>query len=328
MADLKVFELKNENGMKVKITNYGAAIMSVVVPAKGGEKDVVHGFDTPEEYKNAHPFFGVVCGRVANRIKGGKFTLDGKAYQLEQNEGEHHLHGGSNGFDKKVWDVESADSGKIALKLFSPDGDSSYPGDLTVKVIYSLNNSNVLRIDYEASTDTKTIANITNHSYFNLCGHSAPNIYGQEMTIYSDKITECGEGIVPTGGFYSVEGTAFDFRTAKPLGRDLEEAAKLNDTGGYDHNYCLRGEGKAAEAFSPNTGIRMTVSTNSPGMQLYTGNFLQGDVSGKGACYGKHSGFCLETQLYPDAINNPGFPSSIVEKGKPQKFYTEFIFEW
>ena len=328
MTELKVFELTNKNGMTVKITNFGGAIMSIIIPSKNGKKDVVHGFDTPEEYKNPHPFFGVVCGRVTNRINSGRFTLDGKEYQLEQNESGQHLHGGSHGFDKKAWEVESSDGSSVALKLFSPDGDSSYPGDLTTKLVYRLDDNNTLRIDYEMSTESKTIANLTNHSYFNLCGHDAPNIYGQEMTIYSDRITECGEGIVPTGNFIDVEGTAFDFRKAKPIGQDIEEAAKLNDTGGYDHNYCLRGEGKAAEAFSPQTGIRMTVSTNSPGIQLYSGNFLKGDVKGKGVTYEKHSAYCLETQIYPDAINQPGFPSPIIEKGKPQRFYTEFKFEW
>ena len=325
---ISTYSLTNNSGVKITVSNLGCAIISLVIPAKGGAKDIVLGLDTAEDYKKTHPFFGVVCGRVANRIGYGKFTLEGKAYQLETNEGTHHLHGGSNGFDKKEWNVEHSDSGKIVFTLDCPDGDSGYPGNLFVRVTYTLTDDNTLRIDYEATTESVTISNLTNHSYFNLCGHDAPDVYGQEMEIVSDKITAVDEGLIPTGDFVDVTGTPFDLRTAKTIGKDIEAAGKVNGTGGYDHNYVLRAAGKAASAYSPKSGIRMTVFTDSPGIQLYTGNFIDGTVSGKGVTYQKHSGFCLETQLFPNAINIPSFPSSVVKKGTPQKSYTEFKFEW
>lgn len=326
---MKTYELSNKNGMSVTVTNLGCAIMKVEIPAKSGTKDVVLGFDTAEEYKNAHPFFGVAVGRFANRIGDGKFELGGKTYLLEKNEnGIHHLHGGLSGFDKKIWDVENVSPEKIVFSLHSPDGDSGYPGDLTAHITYTLSAGNVLRIDYEATTETETICNLTNHSYFNLCGHDAKDVFGHELQIFSDKITAVDEGLIPTGEFVDIAGTPFDFRTPKTIGAELQAAGDVNKTGGYDHNYVLRGEGKAAIAFSPITGISMTVNTNSPGMQLYTGNFIDGTVTGKGVTYQRHSGFCLETQFFPDGINKPHFPSCIVKKGTPQKFYTEFAFEW
>jgi aldose 1-epimerase len=322
------YELKNKNGMEMKVSNYGCAIISLTVPLKDGKKDMVLGLDNEEAYKGKHPFFGVAIGRFGNRIGGGKFTLSGKTYQLETNDGDHHLHGGSNGFDKKEWNVDSAAVDKIVFSLQSPDGESGYPGDLTAKITYTLTDENILRIDYEATTETETICNMTNHSYFNLCGHDAKNVFSHELEICSDKITEVDAGLIPTGGYVDITGTPFDFRTAKAIGKDLKAAGEVNKTGGYDHNYVLRGEGKAASVFAPCTGIRMTVSTNSPGMQLYTGNFIDGTVSGKGVAYQQFSGFCLETQFFPDGINKPEFPCCIVKKGSPQKFYTEFKFEW
>ena len=326
--ELTTLTLSNKNGIKMAVTNLGCAIITLEIPAKCGTKDIVLGLDTADDYKKAHPFFGVVAGRVANRIGGGKFTLSGKEYQLETNEGTHHLHGGSQGFDKKVWDVESSASDKVVFVLKSPDGDSSYPGDLTARVTYTLTDENVLRIDYEATTETETICNLTNHSYFNLSGHDAPNVYGHEMQIFSDKITAVDAGLIPTGGYVDIANSPFDFTSPKTIGKELEAAGDVNKTGGYDHNYVLRAPGKAASAYSPETGIRMTVMTDSPGMQLYTGNFIDGTVTGKGVTYQKHSGFCLETQIFPDAINQPEFPSCVVTKGKTQKFYTEFAFSW
>ncbi|MCL1883500.1 MAG: galactose mutarotase [Defluviitaleaceae bacterium] len=325
---ISTYEMANKNGMKMTVTNLGCAIINLIVPSKSGAKDIALGLDKAEDYTKKHPFFGVAVGRFANRIGGGKFELGGKSYQLEKNEVLHHLHGGSNGFDKKEWNVESAAANKIVFILNSPDGDSGYPGDLTAKITYTLTDSNVLRIDYEASTETETICNLTNHSYFNLEGHNAKDVFSHEMQIFSDKITEVDAGLIPTGGFVPIAGTPFDFNTPKLIGKDLKDAGDVNNTGGYDHNYVLNGEGKAATVFSPATGIRMTVSTNSPGMQFYTGNFIDGTVTGKGVTYQKHSGFCLETQLFPDGINKPNFPSCIVKKGSPQKFYTEFAFEF
>jgi len=317
----RTFELANNNGITVTVTNLGCGIISLLVPDKDGNvRDVVLGLDSAEDYAQTHPFFGVICGRVANRISNGRFTLDGKEYVLEANDGPHHLHGGTDGFDKKLWTVEEVAVNKLAFSYVSQDGESGYPGKLLVYCVYRLTDDNTLRIDYRAETDTKTICNLTNHSYFNLEGHDAADIYGHEMTIFADKITPVDETLITTGELADVTGTPFDFRKAKTIGRDIEAV------GGYDHNYVLAAPGTCASVYSPITGIRMTVKTNSPGMQLYTGNFLDGTVKGKGVAYQKHSGFCLETQFYPDAINKPGFPSPIVTADNPQEFYTEFSF--
>jgi len=323
--NIKTFELANKNGISMTVSNYGCTIISLRVPGKDGKtRDIVHGLDQAEDYgTKAHPYFGAICGRVANRIGNARFTLDGKDYTLEANDGPHHLHGGLVGFDKKLWTVEEVATDKLALSLVSPDGDGGYPGKLTVYCIYRLTNDNTLRIDYHAETDTKTICNVTNHSYFNLEGHGAKDIYGHELQIFADKYTAVDETLIPTGQLLDVAGTPFDFREAKTLGRDISATA-----GGYDHNFALRAPGVAATVYSPVSGIRMTVKTNSPGMQLYTGNFLDGTVHGKGITYQKQSAFCLETQFYPDAVNRPEFMSPVVTADSPQEFYTEFAFEW
>ena len=325
---LKTMEMRNKNGMEVTVTNLGCAIMSLKIPVRGKSVDVVLGLDSAEDYKKAHPFFGVVCGRVANRIGQGKFQLGGTTYQLETNDGEHHLHGGTQGFDKKVWDVESADESKIVFVLNSPDGDSDYPGAMKARVTYTLTDDNTFGIGYSATAESETICNMTNHSYFNLDGHDAPNIYDHKMQIFASKITAVDEGLIPTGDFNDITGTPFDFRTAKPLGQDLEAAGAVNSTGGYDHNYVLDGKGLAAEVYSGKTGITMQVETDLPGIQLYTANFVDGTVSGKGVTYQKHSGFCLETQFFPDAVNKPNFASPIIKPLQTQSSYTQFKFKW
>jgi len=321
---IRTFELANKNGLTMTVTNLGCIIMSLRVPDKDGKmRDIVTGLDSAEAYASvAHPFFGAICGRVANRIGNARFTLDGKEYKLEANDDPHHLHGGTNGFDKKIWTVEEVAVNKLALSYVSPDGDSGYPGKLTAYCIYRLTDDNTLRIDYRAETDTKTICNLTNHSYFNLEGYDAKDIYGHEMQIFSDKITAIDETLIPTGKLQDVTGTPFDFRKPKLIGQDIKAA------GGYDHNYVLDKPGVAASVYSPVSGIRMTVTTNNPGMQFYSGNFLDGSVTGKGVAYQKHSGFCLETQFYPDSANKPEFPSPIVTADNPQEFFTEFKFEF
>ncbi|MCL2378210.1 MAG: galactose mutarotase [Defluviitaleaceae bacterium] len=320
---IKTFEMANKNGITMTVTNYGCTIISMCVPDKDGKiRDIVHGLDNAEDYTKSHPYFGAVCGRVANRIGNAVFTMDGKEYKVDANDGPHHLHGGLNGFDKKPWTVEEAGVDKLVFSLVSPDGDGGYPGKLTVYCTYTLTDDNTLRIDYKAETDTKTVCNVTNHSYFNLEGCNAKDVYGHEMQIFADHITAIDETLIPTGKLAEVAGTPFDFRTAKLIGQDIEAA------GGYDHNFALRGEGVAASAYSPASGIRMTVKTNSPGIQLYTGNFLDGTVTGKGVTYQKHSGFCLETQFFPDAVNKPEFLSPVLTADAPQEFYTEFKFEW
>jgi len=270
----------------------------------------------------------VVAGRVANRIGNAAFTFNGKHYQLEANQGSCHLHGGNRGFDKQLWEVKSVTQDKIVFSHTSPDGDSGYPGDLTAIVMYTITNDNALRIDYEVFTGSETVCNLTNHSYFNLDGYDAATIYPQEIEICADRVTAVDDMLVPTGAFMDVANTPLDLRTVKRIGDVIDAAGKVNDTGGFDHNYVLRAKGKAASVYSPNTGIRMTVYTNSPGVQFYTGNFLDGSVTGKGVTFGKHSGFCLETQLFPDAVNHPEFPSCVVTREKPKTFYTEYRFEW
>ena len=323
---IRTFEMANKNGITMTVTNLGCAIISLRVPGKDGAvRDIVHGLDSAEDYTKPHPFFGVLCGRVANRIANARFKLDGKEYVLEANDDPHHLHGGSNGFDKKIWTVEEVAVNKLAFSYVSPDGDSGYPGKLTAYCVYRLTDDNTLRIDYRAETDTKTVCNMTNHSYFNLEGHDARDIYGHEMQIFADKITAVDAGLMTTGELADVAGTPFDFRTPKLVGQDIN-APELG--GGFDHNYVLREPGVAAVVYSPVSGIRMTVKTNSPGIQFYSGNFLDGTVKGKGVSYQKHSAMCLETQFYPDSVNKPEFPSPVVTADAPQESFTEFVFEW
>jgi len=321
---IRTFELANKNGIAMTVTNYGCAIISLRVPGKDGKtRDIVLGLDNAEDYASkAHPYFGSICGRVANRVGNARFTLDGKEYNLEANDGPHHLHGGLVGFDKKLWTVEEVAANKLVFSLVSPDGDGGYPGKLVAYCIYQLTDDNILRIDYRAETDTKTVCNLTNHSYFNLEGHDSSNIYNHEMQIFADKYTPVDETLIPTGKLADVAGTPFDFRDVKLVGQDIDAA------GGFDHNYVLREEGVAASVYSPVSGIRMTVKTNSPGMQFYSGNFIDGTVQGKGVTYQKHSGFCLETQFFPDAVNKPEFASAVVTADCPQEFYTKFKFEW
>ena len=236
LKTVETYKLENDNGMVITVTNLGCAIINLLVPDSHGKLvDVVLGLNQATDYATKpHPFFGVVAGRVANRIGGGKFALGGKEYQLETNDGANHLHGGSNGFDKKVWAVEYVSKTKIVFAHNSPCGDSDYPGNLFAKVTYELTRRNSLCINYETSTDTQTICNLTNHSYFNLNGHDAGDILDHQLEIYADKITAIDSGLVPTGEFVDVAGTPFDFNIAKPIGRDIEAA------GGYDHNYVLR----------------------------------------------------------------------------------------
>jgi aldose 1-epimerase len=314
--------MKNANGVTVNVTNYGGAIVSLAVPGKDGNmRDVVLGFDSLDGYLVNKPFLGVLVGRVANRIGNAKFTLDGKEYKLEANDGANHLHGGSHGFNTLVWDAAQTDN-SIILTLYSPDGDSGYPGDVTAKVTYTLTDANAFRIDYHAETSGRTVCNLTNHSYFNL--QNSGEIYKHELQINADYVTAVGDDLIPTGELKPVKGTAYDFNSSKLIGCDIENVGL-----GYDDNFVItsREDNIAAVAYSPESGITMTVKTNSPGIQLYTGNFLDGTAIGKnGVPVTKHSAFCPETQFFPDSINQPAFTPCILEKGKPQDFFTEFTF--
>jgi aldose 1-epimerase len=325
---IKTYELTNARGMAVTVSNVGCAIISLKVPGSDGQlRDVVLGLDKAEDYLGKHYYLGVIIGRIGNRIAYGSFNYDGKTYNLAKNDGKHHLHGGLEGFDKKVWNVEESGKNRIVFSYTSPDGEEGYPGQLAVRCTYTLTDDNTLRIDYQAETDTKTVCNLTNHSYFNLEGHNAKDIYGHIMQINANKLTAVDTELIPNGEYYPVANTPFDFNTAKTIGQDIEAAGAVNGTGGYDHNYVLNNNGPAAVVSSPVSGIKMTVTTDMPGMQFYSGNFINGSVTGKGVTYQKHSGFCLETQFYPDTVNKPNFPSCEVTKDKPFKSFTAFTFE-
>lgn len=331
-----LFVLKNDNGMEVSITNYGAIVTHLIVPdSKGKAGDVVLGFDTLEEYLAGHPFFGAVAGRYGNRIAKGSFKLDGKTYTLAKNNGENHLHGGLNGFDKAVWkaSLPRVEEG-VAVKLthVSPDGDEGYPGTLTVSVTYLLTAKNELRMDYHATTDKATPINVTNHSYFNLAGQGEGDILGHELEINADRFTPVDAGLIPTGELKSVKDTPFDFRKPFTIGKRINDDDEQIRIGkGYDHNFVLNkpkaGElSLASRAQEPKTGRVLEVWTTEPGVQLYTGNFLDGKSKGKGSTYKHRYGFCLETQHFPDSPNKPEFPSTILRPGEEFKSTTIFKF--
>lgn len=324
-----LYTLTNANGLKVKIMNYGGTITQLHVPSRDGKlADIVLGYDSFEEYFPNPPFFGVLVGRYANRIANGKFTLDEVEYTLAQNDGQNHLHGGTKGFDKVVWNAEQIQDGENAgLKLtyLSKDGEEGFPGNLKCTVLYKLTDNNELSIDYEAETDKNTIVNLTNHSYFNLAGHDSGDILDHELTIIADSFTAVDDQLIPTGEIKSVKGTAMDFTAAAPIGSRIDQVE-----GGYDHNYVLNKTGNslalAASVYEPKSGRVMEVYTTQPGIQLYTGNFLDGSDKGKNAVYNKHGAFCLETQHFPDSPNKPDFPSTVLKPGEKYAHVTVYKF--
>jgi aldose 1-epimerase len=327
-----IYTLTNANGMKAKITNYGGIITELHVPDRDGKlADVVLGFDDLKNYLAGHPHYGAIAGRVANRIANGKFTLDGKEYKLFVNNGPNSLHGGKVGFDKKVWKAESfegKDGVGVKMTYVSPDGEEGYPGTLTTTMTYTLTDKNEFRIDYHATTDKPTIINLTNHSYFNLAGAGSGDVLGTELAIEADKYTPADETLIPTGELALVKGTPLDFTTPHTIG---ERAGQIKKSiGGYDHNFVLNsGGGKlalAARAYETKSGRVMETYTTEPGVQLYTANFM-GDTKGKGGTvYKKQGGFCLETQHFPDAINQPKFPSIVLRPGKAYETTTVYKF--
>ncbi len=310
------FILENAAGVKVKIINYGAAIVSVDAPDRHGQPaDVVLGFDDMAGYQSAdNPHCGCCCGRYANRIAKGKFTLDGVDYSLATNNGPNALHGGLIGFDKKMWDAEIAGDA-VRMSLTSPDGDEGYPGTLKVTLTYSLNNDGELRLDYTAETDKKTILNLTNHSYFNLAGSGS--VQGHIIRINASRYTVVDDTSIPTGEVRTVAGTEMDLRVPTPVGKNIDAVQGL----GYDHNYCINqaAEGEltlAASVTEPGSGRTLECWTTEPGVQLYTGNYLD-TVRGKGgAVHNKQEAFCLETQHWPDSPNQPAFPSTELAPGQ------------
>jgi len=322
-----IFTLRNGNGMEAQITDFGGIITKLLVPDKEGKPvDIVLGFDALADYEINPPYFGAIIGRCANRIGGGRFMLDGRAYHLDCNEeGINHLHGGKVGFDKKLWKSEQTSESSLLLTLLSPDGDQGYPGNLLVSVTYTLTEDNVLSIRYRGMSDQRTLMNLTNHAYFNLAGQDADTVYDHWLRIEADEFCEISGEFHMTGKMRSVEGTPLDFRKPKKIGQDINSGYdQLALVGGYDHNYALKG---TAAAWCEATGIAMTVSTDLPGVHLYTGNALSDDLTLKGGrrCT-RHRAFCLETQYYPDAINQPAFESPVLEPGVPAESETRFAF--
>lgn len=328
---VKLFTLTNRKGTIVKVTNYGLIITDIQTADRDGKLGhVVLGFDSLEEYKKGHPFFGAIAGRVANRIAKGKFTLDGKEYSLAINNGPNHLHGGKKGFDKVVWEARplpaTGNGQAIEFRYLSKDGEEGYPGNLDVTVVYTLTDDNELRMDFNATTDKATPVNLTNHSYFNLAGSG--DTLDTELMINADRYTPVDKTLIPTGEIAPVKGTALDFTKPKTMGRDI---AQLKDfPGGYDHNFVLNSGGKkldlAARAYEPKSGRILEVITTEPGVQLYNGIGLGKEVGHDGTRYVKFGGFCLETQHFPDAINQPGFPSVVLRPGGTYRTTTIFKF--
>jgi len=335
--DVTLYTLTNKNGMEVAITNFGGIVVSLKVPDSMGKiADVVLGYDSLDGYLVNPSYFGAIIGRYANRIAHGKFTLDGKTYTLAKNNGENSLHGGTIGFNKKVWtarDVSTPGSPSLKLKYVSKDGEEGYPGDLSVRVVYTLTARNELRIEYSATTDKDTVLNLTNHSYFNLAGQGSGDILGHMLTLHSDKFTPVDAGLIPTGELRNVQGTPFDFRKSTAIGERIgqnDEQLKLGN--GYDHNWVLTHSkagdiSLAAEVYEPKTGRVLEVFTDQPGIQFYSGNFLDGTIHGKGGIvYGQRFGLCLETQHYPDSPNHPEFPSTLLKPGS--RFHSTTIFKF
>lgn len=325
---IAVYELQNDKGMRAQILTYGARIFKLFVPTASGDfVDVVAGFDTPEEFMGDNPYFNAVIGRYVNRIDSARFVLNDVVYELYANDGKHSLHGGKVGFDRRNWQVKKAKEGYLVLAYHSPAGEEGYPSDMDVTVTYWLDNDNSLHISYSATSDGPTPCNLTNHAYFHL-GGTFDTIRNHVVWINSDYVTTSDEDLIAHGGKMAVASTPFDFGTPKELGRDIDADHVLlrNGKGGYDINYILKRSDVAATAYNPQSGVKMTVHTDCPCLQLYTGNFLDGTIEGKHR-YGFQSAFCMETQEYPNAVNVPSFPSTILTPDMPYRRHTVYRFD-
>ena len=325
-----LYTLTNTSGITAKITSFGGILVSLQVPDRNGNSaDITLGFDKLDGYLGEHPYFGGIIGRYANRIGKAAFKLDGVEYKLAANDSENHLHGGIKGFDKRVWRLEdigvTSDGAMVKLSYISEDGEEGYPGNLACSVVYTLTEDNKLQISYEAETDKKTVVNLTNHSYYNLAGQGNGDILGHELMLNADKYTVVDEGLIPTGENRNIKGTPMDFTTPMTIGSRIGQVE-----GGYDHNYVLNGGGSlalAAKVYEPKSGRIMEIHTDQPGVQFYTGNFLDGSITGKaGKVYKKHYGFCLETQHFPDSPNKPDFPPVVLQPG--QKYTTVTVHKF
>ena len=322
---VELFTLRNRKGVTATIMGYGGIVVSLTAPDRAGRiADVVLGFDTLEPYLKTHPYFGALVGRYGNRIAKGELRLDGQVYPLPKNNGENTLHGGNEGFGQKLWlihEIPATDGAALELRYTSRDGEEGFPGTLETRVIYTLTEASELRIDYEATTDKPTVVNLTNHSYFNLAGPGGGDILGHVLRVDADRFTPVAAGLIPTGELRAVKGTPFDFRTPTAMGARIDaKDPQLELAGGYDHNFVLNGEAGnlrlVARVSEPRSGRVLEVLTTEPGVQLYTGNFLDGSVVGKGGqAYERRSGFCLETQHFPDSPNQAGFPSTVLRPG-------------
>lgn len=329
---VELYTLTNEAGLKAKLTTWGACLVAMTVPDRSGVmSDITLGFDTLDGYLGAHPHFGVTTGRFANRIARGRFTLDGVNYQLGLNNGVNHLHGGVTGFHHRNWKAEPVPSANaVRFTYTSADGEEAYPGTLKVAVTYTLTAKNELRLDYEATTDKPTILNLTNHAYWNLAGEGQGDILGHEVQLHASHYVPVDAAGIPSGKIDPVAGGPMDFTQAKTLAKDYAQMTGV--PGGYDHNYCIDQTKPnemtlAAEVYDPKSGRVMAISTTEPGIQLYTGNFLDGSVTGKGGhVYRKNYGFCLETQHYPDSPNHPDFPSTVLRPGQVFRSSTVHAF--
>jgi aldose 1-epimerase len=329
-----LYKLTNSHGMEVRCMNYGSIILSIRVPDRKGQLgDVVLGHETLEGYTPNPPFLGAVVGRYANRIANGTFTLDGKKYELPKNDGPNTLHGGLKGFDKVTWEGEPL-KGKnaVAFTYLSKDGEEGFPGDLKIKVTYTLTDTDELVIDYEATTDKATTINVSQHTYFNLAGEGNGDILNHEVMLNADRFTPVDKNLIPTGELRPVKGTPFDFTTPAKIGARIDDNYEQLVLGrGYDHNFVLNRKGDgltlAARVYEPASGRVLEVSTTEPGVQFYSGNFLDGTVTGKqGHVYKHRYGFCLETQHYPDSPNHPDFPTTILRPGETFRSQTVFKF--
>ena len=332
-----IYTLRNAHGMAARITNYGGIVVSLTAPDRDHKfADVALGYNDLESYmKPPFPYFGAIIGRYGNRIAKGRFTLNGVEYKLAVNNGENHLHGGIKGFDKMVWTAQqsrTAAGPALALTYVSKDGEEGYPGNLRVRVVYTLTNNNELKIDYTASTDKDTVTNLTHHSYFNLAGEGNGDILAHRLVLKADRFVPTDEGAIPTGQLRNVANTPFDFSTAHAIGERINDESneQIKFGKGYDHTWVINGRAgllrQAAVVYEPTSGRVMEVWTTEPGVQFYTGNYLDGVTGKSGKPYPRRSGFCLETQHYPDSPNQPNFPTTTLRKGRIYRSTTIYRF--
>ena len=335
--NVDLYTLTNNLGMQAKIMNYGGIVVSLKVPDRNGKMDdVVLGFNDLDNYLKGHPYFGAIVGRYGNRIAKGRFTLNGVEYKLAVNNGENHLHGGIKGFDKVVWtakEMRTKMGPALSLTYISKDGEEGYPGTLTATVVYTLTNNNELKLDYTVTTDKDTVSNLTHHSYFNLAGEGNGDILSHILTLNGSRFTPTDAGSIPTGELKAVAGTPFDFLKPNVIGKRInDQDQQLQYGAGYDHNFVVNGKSgslrSAATVYEPTSGRVLEVWTTEPGVQFYTGNFLDGTLTGKsGKVYQKRFGFCLETQHYPDSPNHPAFPTTTLKKGATYRSTTVYRFK-